>query len=948
MDTTTTTTTTDGAATDALGPQQQPERPKRKRPLPLQQQQQHTNNNSDNVSSTFLFTNNNNNDNGPQFPCRNCRTERHLEHCEWRFARSSNKKRPFRSTLVVGDVDADAAAAAVGAAAAADADAHAVGAFRRRPIRVTPVAPSTTRNSSGWLRRVRRRLRLAFLPMLILVVSVSCSNASAAASGWASRPCLLFFAAAPPPTPKLSVGRRRRHRLHPPTKELAGTTTATRTRTAPLNLLSVTTILEEHARSSSSTTGSSIVSVDPFSYRSNTYNSTEPRDADSFFDSLPPQLQTSARRDDDDDASAWETPNHASPRQGRTRRNALSSLWQFWVRRRADGSLDDNNANNSAPPPPPVTIRSLWRHRHARSAEEGIRRELTGDDGSSATGSSSTLFPSPLPFPRSTSSSDRRTARRLSSVLAKANDSIERTSRRMAARTLTGLITALADEVVDLDVEVDARDDTRFHNKHITAVRIKFSRLGFKPLQIGGHERTEEYSTGSTAFAAALQKTNKLLDSFRIPDRALMGLSSWNDEDYNDSSSKDEQGINMEKRPELSADEAFDRIDVDHSGSLDREELVQALNLAALLSTGDKALRLDEMEEGNMPILEKLASDLFELYDVNGDGVVDRREYKTMVDDMAALRKAQEQRVRKQKLTDMDDDRNRDVQSTQESWMDSAFGFVQNNTVFIGASVEFIQNKTRFLSTGLEFVQNKTGFVSSGMEYLQSHSPWLPWRTNEKAAFPTCSNASSVNVSLAPAEHCVDSEAEIAVLHSPEIVESISKSVGSITFSDVKMDLRRLFFGAIPILKHIVPGGPLILEPFTTTLTGSFDRQDIMNSVLLDAGLRRLVMRALRKRVGSLRDFLEGAMFKGRSWKTSGSEGPRVDIPELTNVEFDENDKLIITGRARVKTTPDSSVIEQSFKVRTSLGTGKNGRFIRLDKPELALVIECPESLEKR
>lgn len=184
---------------------------------------------------------------------------------------------------------------------------------------------------------------------------------------------------------------------------------------------------------------------------------------------------------------------------------------------------------------------------------------------------------------------------------------------------------------------------------------------------------------------------------------------------------------------------------------------------------------------------------------------------------------------------------------------------------------------------------------------------------------------------------------------SLEVIES--KSLGSITFSDIKMDLRRLFFGGIPILKHLVPGGPLILEPFTTTVTGSFNRNDIMNSFLLDAGLRRLVMRALRRRVGFLRDALEGAMFKGRSWKTFGDEtggGPRVEIPELTNVEFDEKDKLIITGRARVQTSPDAAVINQSFKVRTSIGTRKDGRFIRLEEPELALVIECPESWENK
>jgi Ca2+-binding EF-hand superfamily protein len=104
----------------------------------------------------------------------------------------------------------------------------------------------------------------------------------------------------------------------------------------------------------------------------------------------------------------------------------------------------------------------------------------------------------------------------------------------------------------------------------------------------------------------------------------LIGFSS-------SSSSKD-----AEDELGLSADEAFDRIDVDNSGFLDREELIQALTLAASTSN-DKTLMLEDMEnESNLPILEELASDLFELYDINGDGVVDRREYKTMVEDMAA------------------------------------------------------------------------------------------------------------------------------------------------------------------------------------------------------------------------------------------------------------------------------------------------------------------------
>jgi hypothetical protein len=60
----------------------------------------------------------------------------------------------------------------------------------------------------------------------------------------------------------------------------------------------------------------------------------------------------------------------------------------------------------------------MWQRRNARSAEEGIRRENTIQ---------------------------------LSSLLAKAR-SIETRGRQYAARTISGLINALAEEVNDLDV----------------------------------------------------------------------------------------------------------------------------------------------------------------------------------------------------------------------------------------------------------------------------------------------------------------------------------------------------------------------------------------------------------------------------------------------------------------------------------------------------------------
>ena len=76
--------------------------------------------------------------------------------------------------------------------------------------------------------------------------------------------------------------------------------------------------------------------------------------------------------------------------------------------------------------------------------------------------------------------------------------------------------------------------------------------------------------------------------------------------------------------------------------------------------------------------------------------------------------------------------------------------------------------------------------------------------------------------------------------------------------------------------------------------------------------------------------------------------GPSVNVPKLTNVEFDSENRLIITGRARVQSNKDAPVIENAFKVRTKIGTRKGGKVIRLVEPELALVLECPKAFEEK
>merc|ERR1719223_709084 len=186
------------------------------------------------------------------------------------------------------------------------------------------------------------------------------------------------------------------------------------------------------------------------------------------------------------------------------------------------------------------------------------------------------------------------------------------------------------------------------------------------------------------------------------------------------------------------------------------------------------------------------------------------------------------------------------------------------------------------------------------------------------------------------------------ISNDASIANIVAKGEGSIVFSDLKVDLRRLLFGSFPIIKKITPGGPLVLEPFTVTMTGSFNREDMMESLLLDDGLRRLVARALKRRVRSLRDLLDGAVFYGRSWNMASKQAPVVEVPKLTNIEFDnKKNKLIITGKAKIRASPDQPFVEQSFKLRTKLGTREGGQYIRLEEPELALVLECPKAWER-
>jgi len=189
---------------------------------------------------------------------------------------------------------------------------------------------------------------------------------------------------------------------------------------------------------------------------------------------------------------------------------------------------------------------------------------------------------------------------------------------------------------------------------------------------------------------------------------------------------------------------------VDNSGALDIQEIATALKGASAATSDDKLL------------LEGLASELVELYDVNGDGVVDREEYQSMVEDMAAVREAQEVDKRRNFMKGGGKKERPDTKNNSKGW----FGKIVQSIPFVKGS-----------------------------------------------------NATKI------ANNDDDADTQIEL-------ESLPKGEGSIVLSDLKLDLRRLVFGGLPILKKITPGGPLILEPFTMTVTGSFNSKDVMESFI--------------------------------------------------------------------------------------------------------------------
>jgi len=131
------------------------------------------------------------------------------------------------------------------------------------------------------------------------------------------------------------------------------------------------------------------------------------------------------------------------------------------------------------------------------------------------------------------------------------------------------------------------------------------------------------------------------------------------------------------------------------------------------------------------------------------------------------------------------------------------------------------------------------------------------------------------------------------------------------------------------------------------TVNAQFSREDILRSTLLNTGLRLLVERVLKKRVRPIRDFVDGAVFYGRKWNMASKAAPLTEVVELSDIEWTKDNKFIFTGRVRVRASPESPTIENSFKLRARIGTWDGGKYIGIIDPELALILECPKAWER-
>ena len=361
----------------------------------------------------------------------------------------------------------------------------------------------------------------------------------------------------------------------------------------------------------------------------------------------------------------------------------------------------------------------------------------------------------------------RKKKKQLSNLLQTVNRRNTKQMAGMTARTLTGLISAVADESEGLSVRMSAREDTPIWRKQIDTLSIEFNRLGFKPLSMGGPDQQLAPSKPEPSTKPMALSTRNEKDAMAINEKVVTPNMPIQQSAKVQTDDDDLCPVELLEDTMIGgtcADTAFQAIDVDNSGALDKDEIADALVLATT-SASKKASSISEglagtvTDKEDMKVIKQLAKQLVDLYDANDDGVIDRMEYQSMVDDMAALRKVQKEQEEKEEEERLRQDPSN---SDNSGWFSSAV--------------------TNVMRVGNVF--NFTG----GNNQSELDDEALAQQLKEKEV-----------VDISESTMADDILATVSVLQDTDTPENM----GKIELEDMKIDLRQLVLGAMPGVKHV-------------------------------------------------------------------------------------------------------------------------------------------------